>query len=97
MRLRKSDLEFIHYRWQKDTSQIKTPFYGKPSRRLFDPLNGDQVLFIINYYGSLITDFNLKQAREVEKHIAYLLPPTLKSEISVLKWLQEAISPELPN
>jgi len=74
----------IHYRWQGNN-----PFSGEPSRRSFDPLNGDQVLFMINYYGSLFEDFNLQEARALEKQIAYSLPLELKSEISVMNWLRK--------
>lgn len=86
-------MEFIHYRWQQAEQKNGTVFSGEPSRRLFDPLNGDQVLFLINYCGSLIEDFNIKHARGLERKIAYSLPSDLKSEISVLKWLQEVTSP----
>jgi hypothetical protein len=89
MQFRKSDMILIHYRWQDNNSGANTPFSGEPSRRSFDHLNGDQVLFMINYLGSFFENFTLQQARALENQIAYSLPLEVKSEISVMNWLRK--------
>jgi len=64
-------------------------FDGTPSRRLFDRRNGNQLLFIINLYASEVKGFSETDVSRIEKMLINQLPEEIKSEISVLKWLQE--------
>ena len=64
-------------------------FDGTPSRRLFDRRNGNQILFIINLYASQVKGFAETDVARIEDMIINQLPEAIKSEISVLKWLQE--------
>jgi hypothetical protein len=90
MNFLKQDLAGDHYSWiNSNNAEV---FTGSPSRRLFDRFNGDQVLFIINFFGAQSDKFTLQEARLMEDHIAHYLPLEAKSEISVLNWLQSAVS-----
>jgi hypothetical protein len=89
MNFSKEDLSNQHYMWIEGTN--KTVFSGTPSRRLFNRLNGDQVLFIINSYGALSDRFTVEEAHKIEEMIYKELPPETKSELSVLQWLKEAL------
>ncbi|HEX5653016.1 MAG TPA: hypothetical protein VFX58_08080 [Chitinophagaceae bacterium] len=80
----KQDLTSDFYNWQPETSI----YTGNPSRRVFDRFNGDQVLFIINYYGSLSGKFSIQEGRRMEELIRNQLPLDLKSEVSVFNWLR---------
>ncbi|MDP4263873.1 MAG: hypothetical protein Q8941_15200 [Bacteroidota bacterium] len=84
----KEDLSFDHYIWKEERS--KSTFSGQPSRRLFDRFDGDQVLFMINFYGSLSDKFTIEEGRKIEELIINQLPADTKSEISVFNWLREA-------
>lgn len=95
MQFNKNTMSFTHYRWESKDDSDAVIYEGEPTRRQFDPFNGDQVLFMINYYGSLCDGFSLKDARTAEKKLAYSLPLEMKSEISVLKWLQDTMQDEI--
>jgi len=84
----REDLQGDHYTWNEDTTT--STFQGKPSRRLFNRFDGYQVLFVINYYGSLTGNYQTLEARRMEELIMHDLPLDARSEISVLNWLQEA-------
>ena len=84
----KEHLANPHYNWVNDTGTAV--FTGQPSRRLFDRFNGDQVLFIINYYGAASDGFSVQEGRILEDRIANDLPSEAKSEISVFNWLRDA-------
>lgn len=79
-------MSFIHYHWgtEEDTSML---FSGEPSRRSFDPFNGNQVLFLINCYASAKGQFSLNDAHILERLLVYQLPPEIKSERSVYQWI----------
>ena len=64
-------------------------FDGTPSRRLFDRHNGNQLLFIINLYASQVKGFSENDVSKIESKLLNQLPEEIKSEISVLRWLQE--------
>jgi hypothetical protein len=86
MNFLKEDLLYHHYHW---VSEADTDvFTGQPSRRLFDRFNGQQVLFIINFYGGVAEKFSLLEARQMEEMINNRLPLEAKSEISVFNWLR---------
>jgi hypothetical protein len=86
MQFRKQDMEGTYYHWPDKTEKIL--FIGQASRRTFDPFNGDQVLFLINSYASLVDNFTIVHGREIERQLQYYLPTNMKSELSVLSWLR---------
>ena len=79
----KEDLAGEHYTWSNGIS-----FTGSPSRRLFDRSNGNQVLFIINFLGSLSEQFGIPEGRKMEEMIKLHLPTDIRSEMSVFNWLR---------
>ncbi|HEX7845979.1 MAG TPA: hypothetical protein VF476_09290 [Chitinophagaceae bacterium] len=89
MHFQKQDLEGTHYYWAEHTEQLLT---GQPSRRSFDRCNGNQMLFLINFYGSLSERFTLLEGKKMEKKILDDLPPEAKSELSVFNWLRGHIA-----
>lgn len=86
MHFQKQDMCESHYTWNS-----KAYFSGQPSRRLFDRFNGDQVLFIINFYGSLSDRFTLGEGRQIEQQILHYLPLDARSEISVFNWIRDTV------
>jgi hypothetical protein len=56
---------------------------------MFDPFNGLQVLYIINYFGESIGKLTLDQGRKLETLMLKELPATIKSEMAVFNWLRE--------
>jgi len=92
MTFSKEDMCFIHYRWEKEERPAGEVFSGEPSRRIFDPFNGDQVLFLINFYGSVVKSFGLKDVHALERKIAHQLPLERKSERSVYNWIVESMN-----
>lgn len=92
MNFQKQDLEGSLYSWTEDEKHL---FTGQPSRRGFDRFNGNQVLFIINSYGSLSDGFTIQEGKSIERRIQYELPDEAKSEISVFNWIrQRSLQPE---
>lgn len=87
----KKDLNFQHYRWELEFDDETGVYSGEPTRRSFDPFNGNQVLFLINCYGYAMGNLTLKQAHLIEDNIAYRLPIGLKSERSVFNWISEQV------
>ena len=83
MNFQKQDMEGDRYRWEDNSL-----YSGQPSRRLFDRFNGDQVLFIINFFGSLSDRFDLQEGKRIEQEIFYHLPLEAKSEITVFNWIR---------
>ena len=82
----KHDLIGTHYTWLKE-SEVNI-FVGQPTRRAFNPFNGDQVLFIINFYGSLSDQSTIREGRKIEHDLINHLPIGQQSEISVFNWLR---------
>lgn len=91
MAFQKQNLQYVHYRWETSGEPAASIYSGEPARRHFDPFNGDQVLFLINYYDTMVGGINLRQAHLIENKIAYRLPIGMKSEKSVLAWLMEQV------
>ena len=83
MHFQKQDLNENYYTWKEGSL-----YTGQPSRRLFDRFNGDQVLFLINFYGSLANRFSIREGRAIEYEISHHLPMEAKSEISVFNWIR---------
>jgi len=82
----KEDLAYHHYHWKSESGPLI--FTGEPSRRVFDRFNGEQVLFIINFFGSISEKFSVNEGREMEEMINTRFPLETKSEISVINWLK---------
>ena len=76
----------FQYDWLPDAASRYT---GSPSRRLFDPHNGAQVLFIINCFIESIGLNSLNESRKMEELIYTQLPVEMKSEVSVFNWLKD--------
>ncbi len=87
MQYLKQDMNFVHYHWEPEDTPTNTVFAGEPSRRQFDPFNGEQVLFLINSYFESIGRFSVKEARLIENKIVHNAPQDLKSERSIFNWL----------
>lgn len=83
----KEHLAGNHYHWL--TAPVGAAFTGSPGRRMFDPFNGLQVLYIINYFGESIGKLTLDQGRKLETLMLKELPTTIKSEMGVFNWLRE--------
>ena len=90
MHFGRQDLENIHYSWKEDNKDL---FTGPPSRRVFDRRNGNQVLFLINSYGSMLDEFTIQKGKSIEKKIQDDLPESVKSELSVFNWLRHTSFP----
>jgi len=84
MRFLKEHLGTNNYSWINESI-----FTGNPSRRLFNRYNGNQLLFIINLYASLIEEFTVNMGLKIEDRLMNQLPVDAKSEISVLNWLKQ--------
>lgn len=83
MHFQKRDLMGTHYAWNK----AQLSFSDQPSRRSFDKNNGDQVLFLINYYASLAGRTSLEECIIIEQTITINLPESAKSEIAAFNWI----------
>lgn len=86
----KQDMSCMHYSWETEDNPGNVVFSGEPSRRIFDPSNGYQVLFMINCYASVNGQLSLDDAHLLENRIAQKLPLGLMSERSVFKWIMES-------
>ena len=84
MQLLKEHLSAYNYSWINEAT-----FTGEASRRLFNRYNGNQLLFILNLYASLIDGFTVNMGSQIEDRLMNQLPVDAKSEISVLKWLNQ--------
>lgn len=90
MLFQKQDLKESHYSWSSKNDGF---FKGQPSRRLFDRYNGEQVLFIINFYASLSAEsFTLQEGHRLEDKIFNHLPIGILSEVSVFNWLRDSVA-----
>ena len=88
MQFLKEHLSTYNYSWINEST-----FTGDPSRRLFNRYNGNQLLFIINRYASMTEGFTVNSGLRIEDMLMNQLPVDAKSEISVLKWLNQTILP----
>jgi hypothetical protein len=73
------------YNWK---AQITSQYEGTPSRRLFDPRNGAQILFIINCFYEWAGPTSVLVVKRLEELICSQLPPEMKSELAVFNWLK---------
>ena len=88
MHFQKQDLHYTYYEWDEDQVHMYT---GQPSRRVFNKYDGNQVLFLINFYASLSNRFTIAEGRQIEHRILTELPGEIKSELSVYNWLRNTI------
>ncbi|WP_276483435.1 hypothetical protein [Paraflavitalea pollutisoli] len=65
-------------------------FAGAPSRRRFDPDNGEQLLFIINCFYESIGLTAPEIGQQLERLINTQLPLEVMSEVTVFNWLKRA-------
>lgn len=79
-----------NYYWASETSE--SDYKGNPTRRLFDRFNGNQMLYLINLYGSLAERNSIKEGRRMEALLINHLPLEKKSEISAFNWLREVFN-----
>lgn len=75
-----------HYSWPD--SEYDMAKIGEPRRRSFDRLNGNHMLYIINYFGQSIGKFSVSAGRKIEDLIVNQLPEETKSEVTVFNWLR---------
>ncbi|MDI3318345.1 hypothetical protein [Pinibacter soli] len=82
----KEHLRQRHYNWSGEPNHS---IQNKEiDRKTFDPFNGFQVLFIINYFGKSIGKLTVTDGLKVEELISTQLPVNAKSELSVFNWLR---------
>lgn len=82
----KEHLKANDYDW---TTQIKhNAFSEAPDRRAFDPVNGHQIIYLINFFGSSVGKLTIDDGQHLEKLIRQRLPEELKSELAVFNWLK---------
>jgi hypothetical protein len=89
MQLLKEHLSAYNYSWINEAT-----FTGEASRRLFNRYNGNQLLFVLNHYASLIDGFTVSMGLKIEDMLLNQFPVAANSEISVLRWLNQ--TPHLP-
>ena len=83
MKFLKEHLTGNDYFWKEDLV-----YDGKPSRRLFDRSNGQQVLFIINGVVEH-SDNAIEEGKKIEQLLVNQLPFGALSEKSVGDWVRE--------
>lgn len=86
MHFLKEHLSANNYSWINEAT-----FTGEASRRVFDRYNGNQLLFILNLYASLIEGFTINMGLKIEDRLMNQLPRDKKSNISVLHWLNQTL------
>ncbi|TDX01454.1 hypothetical protein [Dinghuibacter silviterrae] len=82
----KDDLTHKDYEWEKPPGKVV--YSGSPTRRAFDPFNGEQVLFVINTFCTSITGITIAEVEKIESLLRDKLPLGPRSEISVVRWLE---------
>jgi hypothetical protein len=55
---------------------------------LFDPFNGNQVLYIINFFGKSIGKLPMSLGQQLEELMIRQMPQDIRSELSVYNWLR---------
>ena len=68
-------------------SNKSTAIKTTPGSQLFDPLNGNHLLYMINFFGTSVGSFRITDGQKAEKFISRL-PVDVKSEIDVFNWLK---------
>ena len=78
-----------NYIWAGESKS--SPYTGAPSRRIFNPYSGNQLLFIINSLAVLSDSFSIEDVMKVEAIITDQLSMNTQSEISVFNWLKSQV------
>lgn len=87
MEFTKEHLINNHYDWS--TEITRNVIRSSPDRRLFDRLNGNQILYLINFFGHSTGKITIDDGQRIEDIIKKELPAELKSEKAVFNWLIE--------
>jgi len=72
------------YKWTENKTVV---LKATPGKQLFDPFNGDHLLYMINFFGTSVGSFSITDGQKVERLIN-MLPVEVKSEIAVFNWLR---------
>jgi len=86
MQFLKEHLKGTHY--NLSTEARHKELMSAPDRRIFDRLNGNQMLYLINFFGYSIGKLTIELGQKIENLISKELPVELKSEIAVFNWLR---------
>lgn len=86
MQFLKEHLSPGNYEWTNELI-----YNGNPSRRLYNRVNGNQLLFIINQYAAEELSFDIDKGQTIQNLLMHDLPVDAKSELSVIKWLNEKV------
>jgi hypothetical protein len=70
-------------------------YSGNPTRRKFDRTNGEQILYMINLYGSISQRSTIKDGMKMEELLQNQLPLETMSEMTVFNWLREVYNDNL--
>ena len=80
----KEHLSAYNYTWINEVN-----FNGEAGSRLFNRYDGNQLLFILNLYASLIEGCTINMGLKIEDRLMNQLPTDNISEAAVLKWLKQ--------
>jgi hypothetical protein len=86
MQFLKEHLSPGNYEWSNELI-----YTGNPSRRLYNRVDGNQLLFVINQFAAESASFDIDKGIKIQKILMHDLPVEAKSELSVIKWLNEKI------
>jgi hypothetical protein len=86
MQFLKEHLTGTHYDWSIEARHKE--LMNIPDRRIFNRLNGNQILYLINFFGYSIGKLTIELGQRIENLISKELPLELKSEIAVFNWLR---------
>jgi len=87
MTIRKEDLLFNDYNWE--TEPDNAIFQGEPDRNMFHRNEGNDVLYMINYFCSVMNYDSKIHAGKMEILIHEKMPFDIKSQNSVFNWLKK--------
>lgn len=83
----KHDLLFNDYDWTTLADHVK--FQGAPDRNMFVRHEGNDVLYMINYFCNVMDYKTKTHAGRIEMLIHDKMPIEIKSQKSVFQWLQK--------
>lgn len=86
MVFKREHLLITHYNWTKNVNG--STYAGTPGRRMFDRHDGNQLLFLINFFGESIGNLTLQDGHKIEELINNQLPSGVRSELAVFNWLR---------
>jgi len=74
-----------NYTWPlNDTGFVLT----QPDRRIFNRDSGNQVLHMINFFGTSVGELTVNNGQKIEDLILNEVPVELKSQLAVFNWLR---------